>query len=170
MDQLRTRSPTPPPNCDEGWKIACHEAGHTIVAVLHEIPFDKVLRGDGEEGEVEVGVNPIDDEEIGLSNEQLKQWQEFYAAGAAAERAIFGEERRYAANRDMCHHGKLESRLPANRDLGFEDDVRTVLVQMDASVIRDVAGQLRVRRSLTFDVVAQAMGHTPSWEVTATPK
>jgi hypothetical protein len=163
MDQLKTPSPTPPLNCDDDRKITCHEAGHAIVAVLHEITFDYVERGNSEEGQVEVGSNPINDMDDGWSNDALRQWQHFYAAGAAAERILFQNERQHALKQDKHLHEKLEQRLNQHRAHGFEEDIQAAMKLLDACLIDKVAKELATKRHVTYDEVAKLIEYRPSW-------
>jgi len=78
---------------EEDWKIACHEAGHAVAAVRQMICFDTAKVGPNEFGEVSPTWNPIDDEDRDWTDSQRVQYQLVYAAGAAAERLIFGRER-----------------------------------------------------------------------------
>jgi hypothetical protein len=41
---------------EEEWQIACHEAGHAIVAVRCQVPLLFIKRGKGEHGIAEVGI------------------------------------------------------------------------------------------------------------------
>ena len=70
---------------EEAWQITCHEAGHAVVGVRHQIVFLHVERGDGECGQVPVGVGPIENPTRTWTQDELSRWQQFYAGGAAAE-------------------------------------------------------------------------------------
>jgi hypothetical protein len=170
MGQLKTPSPAPPSNCDDDWKITCHEAGHAIVAVLHEITFDSVHRGDGEDNEVEVNSSPLDDENDDWTDDTLRQWQQFCAAGAAAERLLFQNERQHAIGRDKFLHEKLEQRLNRHRADGFDEDVRAAMRLLDPCLIDNVAKELATKRKLTYDEVANLIEYRPSWEGSAPAK
>jgi hypothetical protein len=151
---------------DEDWKINCHEAGHAIVAVRHEITFDCVKRADGEKDEVFVAPNPVDDNECEWcewSDAELMRVQEYYAAGAAAERIMFQEERQHASREDRCNHDKLERQLNRQREFGFEEDVQGAMRLLDRCSIEKVAARLQEKRTLDFDEVARTIGYTPSW-------
>ena len=83
------------PTHEEAWKITCHEAGHAVAGVRLNVPFTHVERGDGEHGAVPVGVGPVDAPDHDWTDDEISRWQQFYAAGAAAEKLLFGEYREY---------------------------------------------------------------------------
>lgn|GEM_PF-6185344 len=114
MGPIEPRQLTP----EEEWQITCHEAGHAVVGVRHQIPFWQVERGEREHGEVPIGVGPIVNPDRNWTEDEISRWQQFYAAGAAAEQLLFGTYREYAACRDRHFHDILERRWRANRSDG----------------------------------------------------
>ena len=146
------------------WKTSCHEAGHAIVAVLYELPFDYVERGMGEDdGEVVVGNGPFE-EGSDAPPVELAEWQQFYAAGAAAERIMFGSERAYGIVNDVKKHLRVERMLQQSRVDPFNADVGSAMKMLDRRDIEVVATKLVQTRKLNFDEVAKLIGYIPSWE------
>ena len=148
---------------DEAWKITCHEAGHAIFAVRHGIIFESVKRGTGEHGIVKLCANPIDNPEEQWSPRELQVWQEFYAAGAAAERLLFDTDRYYALRSDISNHAVLERRLNRERASGFEEDVQSATRQLDSCSIEVVARELQSKTDMTFEEVAAVIGGSVPW-------
>jgi hypothetical protein len=160
MAGMKSRNITP----EEHWQITCHEAGHAIVAVRRGITFQHVIRGDGEHGEVELAVNPIDDPEGDFDAVRLSHYQEFYAGGAAAERLMFGTDRAYALRCDEDCHEKLERRLGRCRNQGFEEDIQSALKILDHCSVEKVAKELADKGKLNMEQVAALTGCRLPWE------
>jgi hypothetical protein len=118
MGSTEPRQLTP----EEEWQITCHEAGDAIVGARLQISFLHVERGDGEHGEVHIGVGPIEDPDGDWTEDEISRWQQFYAAGAAAEKLLFGDYREYASRRDRYLHEVLEKRWRPNRSGAWEKD------------------------------------------------
>jgi hypothetical protein len=146
----------------EDWMITCHEAGHAVVGVRHEIAFENVVRGDGEYGEVPVGVGPI--ERGNGTQDEISRWQQFYAAGAAAERLLFGEYREYGSARDRYLHGELEKLRHSNRDEGWDRDIQSALSVLDRDSVERVAKELDRVKNLSVEQVYELLGCVPPWD------
>jgi hypothetical protein len=149
---------------DDEWKIACHEAGHAIVAVRHRIAFTSAEVGPSDHGMVAPALNPVDDEEHEWSEDAVNRYQQFYAAGAAAERLLFNDERKQALKLDKNCHERIERRRLQPRACGFEDDIRAAMALFDLISVRTVARKLQAQRVLTVEDVCMAMGCSPWWE------
>jgi hypothetical protein len=136
---------------DMAWRITRHEAGHAVVAVALKIPFTYVERGDGEFGLTEVGENnPIDDSNGNWTEEDISRWQQFYAAGAAAERLLYGRYRHYAASKDKAYHEKLEKRWRrVGRRNGWKRDIASAMQFLDSESIERVARPMHPKGRLS---------------------
>jgi len=77
---------------DEAWQITCHEAGHAVVAVRFVFNFHYVERGEGEHGKMEPCGCPLNHRELNWPLTAISQWQQWYAAGVAAEWLLFGKD------------------------------------------------------------------------------
>jgi hypothetical protein len=146
---------------DEHWKISCHEAGHAIVGVRLELPLERVLRGEGEKGEVEPAINPIEEPDGDWTPEQISQWRQFYAAGAAAEILLFGRYREYGSRDDRDTHDFLEETWQPNRTHGWDRDIQAALDILDRHSIENVARELDRRGELSEDQVRELLGLAP---------
>jgi hypothetical protein len=146
------------------WTIACHEAGHAIIAIRHRIAFTSAEIGPNEHGMVEPSMNPIDDDELEWTKEDVKRYQEFYAAGAAAERLMFRKEREHAQTSDKSCHEQLERLGEQIRSSGFEEDVEAAIGLLDRTLIEAVARKLRDHGKLTVEDVCAEMKCSPWWE------
>jgi hypothetical protein len=154
--------------CHDDWRICCHEAGHAIVAIKLDIPLEKITRGEGTKGEVE----PIHDPNDNCDQKQWAKYQLFYAAGAAAERIVFGTEDRIfdylvdPLEGDKQQHKRLESRERPN---AFETDIEKTVSFLGGKeakqIIYRVATLLKERRNtdgregqITQEEVAEITG------------
>lgn len=148
---------------EEHWQITCHEAGHAIVAVRLQISFLYVERGGGEQGEVCVGGGPIEIPENDWTQDEISQWQQFYAAGAAGELLLFGKYREYGSRHDRVLHTKLEERRSSDRNCGWALDVQCAVKVLDRESVEVVAKELDKRKKLTEEQVCRLLGTRPSW-------
>jgi hypothetical protein len=148
---------------EEAWQISCHEAGHAVLGVRLQIPFLRVERGDGEYGEVPVGVGPIEAPEGNWGQDDISRWQLFYAAGAAAEQLLFDGYRDYASRRDRSLHEALESRRRQKRIKGWDEDIQSAMPILDEESVEKVAKELDRQRRLSELQVYRLLGCTPSW-------
>jgi hypothetical protein len=147
----------------ENWQITCHEAGHAVLAVRFNMSFLSVERGDGAQGQLEACGNPLSNPDRGWSKEVIAQWQQFYAAGAAAELLLFGSYREYACSRDTILHDQLERMRPDGRRDGWAKDVDSAVKLLDRESIEKVAKKLDQERKLTDEEVYQLFGMRPPW-------
>jgi len=131
------------------WRIACHEAGHAFVAVHFQLPFLYVEVINGESGNMEVGVGPIEAPKSHWTQDKIAAWQLSYAAGAAAERLLFLDCREHGASRDRHLHGVLENRLHQKRTAGWELDIQSVMNILDRKSVEKVARELDIQKKLT---------------------
>jgi hypothetical protein len=152
---------TGPP--DEAWQITCHEAGHAVAAVFLEVMFECVERGDGDFGQVPVGVGPLDNPLRSWTEDEVSCWQRFYAAGAAAEKLLFAAYRPYACRVDQSLHNKLEKLRSTQRNDGWEQDVEAAVAILDQQSIEKVACELDHERKLTAEQVYEILGCVPPW-------
>jgi hypothetical protein len=148
---------------EELWQVTCHEAGHAVVGVRLEIPFLYVERGDGEHGEVPVGVGPLENPGRSRSPSEISRWQQFYAAGAAAEQLLFEGYRDYWASRDKFLHEQLEKLRSQSRADAWDQDVRNALSVLDRESVEKVARALDHHRKLTDVQVYELLDRVPSW-------
>jgi hypothetical protein len=150
---------------DDDWKIACHEAGHALTAQAQHISIEMAEVGPNEHGVV-VPSYDTDDEGHNFGPAGLKDFQLFYAGGAAAERVLFGSEREYASKGDRVKHAELEKQLGQNRDDGFNDDVETVtkLLAAQSSEIQYIATALLSGEKLNDESISKLLGRKPPWE------
>jgi hypothetical protein len=148
---------------EKAWQITCHEAGHAIVGVRLEIPFLHVERGDGEHGEVPVGVGPNEEPRSDWTLEEIARWQQFYAAGAAAERLLFGAYREYGARRDRHLHELLERQWRPGRAGGWDQDIRCAMELLDRASVEKVARELDRQRRLSDEQVYELLDCKPPW-------
>jgi hypothetical protein len=148
---------------EEAWQITCHEAGHAVGAVRLQIPFSHIERGDGEHGEVAVGVGPIENPNRNRTQDEISRWQQFYAAGAAGEQVLFGCYREYASRRDRYLHEVLEKRWCPNRSGGWDQDIQFAMKVLDRESIEKVAQKLDQHKKLTDEQVCELLGCAPPW-------
>jgi hypothetical protein len=148
---------------EEMWQITCHEAGHAVIAVRLQVPFERAVRGGGEKGEVEVGITPAEHPDRVWSRETISQWQLFYTGGAAAEILLFGKYREYAAERDRYLHGRLEELLIKRRAGGWQQDIESALRILDHDSIHRVAMDLNRCGELTEEQVYALFDRKPPW-------
>jgi hypothetical protein len=161
--KMETPAPIRP---DDAWKIACHEAGHAVVAVRLGVPFNYAENGGGTNDIVDVGVAPLEASrprpEVELSN-----WQKFYAGGAAAELLLFGklrEEHEFLAySRDRHLHGEYERLRGINRTDGWDQDVKSAMSILDGESILKVATELNMRKKISEEEVYAIFDLKPSW-------
>jgi hypothetical protein len=148
---------------EEAWQITCHEAGHAIVGVRLQIPFLHVERGDGEQGEVEVGACPYECPDGDWTQDEISRWQTFYAGGAAAEKLMFDSHREYGSRRDEFLHSELEKRrLPVRSD-GWDRDIQSAMALIDRESVQKVASELDRRKKLTEEQAYELLGCAPPW-------
>jgi hypothetical protein len=148
---------------EEAWQITCHEAGHAVVAVRHQIPFECVERGDGEHGEVQVDLCPLDDPSKNWTKDEIRNWLQFYVAGAAAELLLFGRYREYASSRDRILHDQIEKQWSSNRETGWEKDIQSAMEVLDRESVERVAKELDSQKKLTDEQVYKLLGSEPPW-------
>jgi len=149
---------------EEQWQITCHEAGHAVVGARRQIPFLRVERGDGEYGEVPVGVGPIENPDGSWTEDEISRWQQFFAAGAAAEQLLFGTYREYASRRDRSFHDVLERRWRANRCSGWDQDIQSAMELLDCESVEKVARELDRHGKLSDEQVYELLGCQLPWD------
>ncbi|WP_199169866.1 hypothetical protein [Rhodopirellula bahusiensis] len=154
--------------CHDDWRICCHEAGHAVVAVKLRIPVNKITRGEGTFGEVQ----PIHDASDNCDQKSLVRYQLFYAAGAAAERIVFGTEKRTfdelvdPLEGDRQQHEQLESHERLNAfGIDIEETIACFGGEDGKKIIERVAALLKERRDkdgrkgqITQEEVAEIIG------------
>jgi hypothetical protein len=133
------------------------------VAVRLQIPFLHVERGDGDYGEVAVGVGPIENPTGNWTQDEISRWQQCYAAGAAAEQLLFGAYRQYASRQDRDRHDVLERTWSQSRRGGWERDVQSAMKLLDRESVEKVAKELDQRQKLSEDEVYELLGYTLPW-------
>ena len=148
---------------EEAWQITCHEAGHAVAAVRLDTPFTHVERGEGEHAEVHPGNNPVNTPETMWTGGEVSRWQQFYAAGTAAEIVLFGDYRSYGSRKDRSLHELLEMRWRPSRSNGWKQDIQSVIEILDGGAVVRVAKQLDERRTLSEEEVYQLLGRIPPW-------
>ncbi len=149
---------------EEAWKITCHEAGHAVVAVRHQLPIEYAERGDGESGKVELSLTLFDDEDRDWSWEEIAQYQQFYAGGAAAEWLLFGTYREYACGRDRAIHRAVEERWHPCRAGGWDEDVRSAMKVLDRESVEKVARALERHSRLDDEHLYELLGCKAPWD------
>jgi hypothetical protein len=122
-----------------------------------------VERGEGEDGEVPVGVGPIEDPRHNWTQDEISRWQQFYAAGAATEKFLFGDYREYGSRRDQALHERLEEQRRPNRSAGWEADIQSAIKLLDRESVEKVAKELDLHRKLSDEEVYKLLGCTPPW-------
>jgi hypothetical protein len=154
---------------NEAWKITYHEAGHAFVAARLKIPFNYVERGEGEHGLVDVSNGPLDDFLPGApkrtrTEDEISHWQKFFAAGAAAERLLFGSYRDYASSHDQAKNEKLETLRPQQRSDGWERDVQSAMEILDQEAVKKLAGELDREKKLAEAQVYEILGFASPYD------
>ncbi len=149
---------------EAAWKITCHEAGHAVVAARLKVPFCYVRRKGGNQDLTEVAVGPLESTEDNRTQEEIARWQQFYAAGAAAELLLFGCYRPYAASRDRFLHDKCEKMRQQSRNDGWEDDIESALIVLNRDSIEKVAKELDRNGELSDEEVCDLLGCPYSWD------
>ena len=147
-----------PDRCEIEWPSLCHEAGHVIVAIKVNIAFEHVEIRKGGCGEVDIALGPLDCAPDECTNEEIRRWQQFYAAGAAAETLLCGDYRAYASRKDRELHARLQSRFLQGRSTGWEMDVERVIHLLNRDTVEMVANALAKHRKLSEDQVYELLG------------
>jgi hypothetical protein len=140
-----------------------HEAGHAVVALRLQIPFCVVEVRAGGNGEVSVGVGPLESAGGSESDEEISRWQLFYAGGAAAERLFFGDYRKQGAKVDRAHHEKLEKMRSAERNCAWDLDIQSAMKVLDRESVQKIADALGQHRRLDEEGIHDLLGCKPSW-------
>jgi hypothetical protein len=149
----------------EAWQITLHEAGHAVAAVRLDFNVEFVERGDGEHGETRAIGCPLDHPDRQGPLEAIRQWQQFYAAGAASELLIIGSYREYASARHMFLHGKLENRRTHVRaNGGWSEDIEAVIKILDRESILKVARKLHPKGWLDDEQLYGLFQLVPPWD------
>ena len=134
-----------------------HEAGHAVMAVYHNIVFESVvLRSDGR-GALDIRFGPLDEDGECYSG-MIDQWQELYAAGAAAELLVFGDYQRKRSRVDEGLHRQLQARFSPGRSPEWERDVNRARHTLCRCDVETIAVALDQRESLTEDEVWVLLG------------
>lgn len=134
-------------------RILYHEAGHAVMAVCHNIPFESVVIESGGCGEVDIRLGPLDEAIEDQLVSKIIQWQEMYAAGAAAEMLVYGDHHETLSRRDKELYGQLQARFRPGKPPRWEEDVnhaRRVLKRCD---IETVGNALNERNKLSEEEV-----------------
>jgi hypothetical protein len=145
---------------EEAWAITCHESGHAVVGVQFNLLIDYIERGEGEHGIVEACYGPISQPEDHWESTEIRHWQLFYAAGAAAEELLFGSHRDYGAVLDKRFHKILQDRFQTP---GWEKDVQGAKVLLSQESIKRIAVVLDKEKRLSGDRVYWLLGKAPPW-------
>ena len=142
-------------------RVAYHEAGHAVAAVRLNIPFMHVVVNGDTSSEVEVSVTPLDNEDGLQSSEEMRRWQQFYAAGAASEQLLFGYYLPPASSRDRREHDEYEKRSHAPRVDGWYQDIAATVAVLDRESVKLVARELKERGRLEEDQVYEILHCDP---------
>jgi hypothetical protein len=148
---------------DNDWRIAVHEAGHSVFAVRNDLTFERVVIGPNEHGELDVIGSPLDDKGEELTPEQLLCWQAFYAAGAAAEHLLFREIRAHSIRYDVDRHRMINEMRAGSSDQ-FESAIARAEQMLSATTVGRVANQLMIDKCLRYDEVCKLCDVIPSWD------
>jgi hypothetical protein len=148
---------------DESNRVLYHEAGHAVAAVRHQLPFRQVRRIDGENGEVSVGVGPLESPDRSHSQEEISRWELFYAAGAAAERLFFGDYREYGTKLDRALYDKLEKLRRVQRTSAWEMDIQSAMKTLDRQSVEKIAEALGQHGKLSEEQVHDLLRCKPAW-------
>jgi hypothetical protein len=148
----------------EAWQIACHEAAHAVIAVHHRFDLENVEMIDEENAITRPLGGPIEDLHKVWVVEEVRKWQEFYAAGIAAERLLFGEDRGHGWEVDKELHDKLERRYSRTHINAWEADIENTMKLLDCESVEKVAKELQLTRKLDGDIVYAILGIKPPWE------
>jgi hypothetical protein len=146
---------------EESWMISCHEAGHAVIAVRRRILFEYVQRGKGEHGLVKSCGGPIENPDRPWPQDEIARWQQFYAAGAAAELLLFGTYREYGSRRDRALHEKLEKRRYPSRVNAWKVEIQFASQILDRESVERVAKELERRKKLKYEHVHYLLGCKP---------
>ena len=149
---------------EETWRIACHEAGHAVVGVRHKIPIEFIEIGEGENGEVSFSFSPIDRPTGKPSLTEISQWQQAYAAGAAAEQLLFGHYREYGSCHDRNLHNEWEKLRHQMRREGWDRDIHSAIKILDRESVEKVARALVRAEKLSGEDVHKLLGCILPWE------
>jgi hypothetical protein len=144
-------------------RVLYHEAGHAVVGVRLQIPFGPVEVRDGENGEVSVGVGPLESPDRRHSEEEISRWQLFYAAGEAAEQLLFGDHRDYGTTVDRALHERLEKLRSVQRHRAWDLDIQSVVKVLDSEAVQKIAESLGQHRKLSDEQVHNLLGCKPTW-------
>lgn len=93
----------------------------------------------------------------------LENYRTIYAAGAAAERLVFGSAREYGTKCDRKCHAKIETMLSEGRSNGFDTDVHKAMSLVTRKEIERVAATLQSTKRLTFEDVSKLLGVPLPW-------
>ena len=108
-------------------------------------------------GEVVMGVTPLDDEGDWESSDDMRRWQQFYAAGAASEVLLFGEYSPHSSSSDRQNHDAYEMRSHAIRSDGWDQDISATLAVLDRESVELVARELAERTRLEEEQVYEIL-------------
>jgi hypothetical protein len=127
------------------------------------IPFKHVVRGDGDYGEVLIDVGPITAPDDDWTQDEVSRWQQFYAAGAAGEKLLFGNYREYGIRIDRSLHEQLEKLRTRVRSGGWEADIQSTMNILDPCSVQKVATELDRQRKLSEEDVCKILDCDPPW-------
>ena len=151
-----TENPQESPSAKDERIVACHEAGHAIVCAHFGIPFCGVYMKSDEGPRVEYGINPIDDpDDFEWSKEELRKWRAASAAGAAAERSVFGSYRKHGVRDDRRSHDQHAARLTEGE---WNSSVAECVQIIGSYPVEKLADELNRRRHLTQEEVYEILG------------
>jgi hypothetical protein len=134
-----------------------HEAGHAVVAVKYHLRFEYVEILDGESGESKLFGGPLDNPNLKWREEAISQWQQAYAAGAAAEMLFFGSYRTDGSSSDLRLHGNLEKLRGQNRSDGWDQDIQSTMKILDCDSVEKVASVLNRKKRLSVEQVYELL-------------
>lgn len=139
------------------WALACHEAGHFVVAMRfgHVLDHVDIVRSHDRNGVAVSSPGSI----LSWSRQSAEEAALVFLAGPAAEGRNTGAPTRQCSDSDVCAARLTLARLPGDDDR--ELDRRIVIIQHWAEAlvtrwrpdIQLLAHELRARRSLTGDEV-----------------
>ncbi len=158
---MKTANKTLPPDIPEIERRSLyHEAGHAIVATNFDIPFNYVEISKDGRGVVDIACGPLDEPDSCTEKEAL-QWQQFYAAGAAAETLLWGNHRDYASRVDQNIHARFQAQFLQGHPANWESDIESAMHLLNRDDVELLANALADQRRLTEDQVYKLLGRNP---------
>jgi len=146
-------------------EIAVHEAGHVVAA--HARGLSLCYARIGEVSEVQLCASD-DPDALDDDDPKVERFQEYYAAGAAGERVIFGRYRLHGSKKDRCDVNVRETlkiqaktgRAPDNIDV-FDQYVDRVEARLSKEMVLAVATALKKKGFLGRDEILATLERIP---------